>query len=73
MKWKEWLEKWSMTGLKISTGFLEMEWQPKDADRDAAWEMYIELLTRIMKFPTDSGRLMESVCSLEGVPHVQVS
>lgn len=47
MKWKEWLDKWSMTGLKISTGFLEMEWQPKDADRDAAWELYIELLTRI--------------------------
>ncbi len=47
MKWKEWLDKWSMTGLKISAGFLEMEWEPKDRDRDAAWELYVELLTRI--------------------------
>ena len=36
-----------MSSLKINTKFLEMEWQPKDADRDAAWELYIELLTRV--------------------------
>ncbi len=24
-----------------------MEWNPKDADKDAAWELYTELLTRI--------------------------
>jgi len=47
MKWKEWLDQWSMTGLKISTGFLEMEWEPKDPDRDAAWDLYVELLTRV--------------------------
>ena len=47
MKWKEWLDQWSMTGLKINTGFLEMQWGPNDHDKDAAWEMYIELLTRI--------------------------
>ena len=47
MKWKEWLDEWSMTGLKISTGFLDMEWKPKDHDRDAAWDLYVELLTRI--------------------------
>lgn len=47
MKWKEWLNKWSMTSLKIKTPFLEADWQPKDEDQDAAWELYIELLTRI--------------------------
>jgi hypothetical protein len=47
VKWKEWLDKWSMTGLSISTGFLNTEWEPKDRDRDAAWELYVELLTRI--------------------------
>lgn len=47
MKWKDWLEKWNMTGLQISTGFLNVEWAPKDHDRDAAWELYVELLTRI--------------------------
>ncbi|PZV25283.1 MAG: hypothetical protein DCF12_15720 [Snowella sp.] len=47
MKWKQWLENWDMTSLKIKTPFLEMEWSPSDADRSAAWELYIELLTRI--------------------------
>lgn len=47
MKWNEWLENWSMTGLKIKIPFAEMEWNPKDKDKDAAWELYIELLTRI--------------------------
>lgn len=47
MKWKKWLENWNMTSLKITTPFLEMEWNPSEPDRDAAWELYIELLTRI--------------------------
>lgn len=47
MKWSEWFEKWSMTGLKITVPFAEMEWSPKDKDKDAAWELYIELLTRV--------------------------
>lgn len=51
MKWKEWLEKWSMTSLKIKTPFLEMDWCPKDADKNAAWELYTELLTRITTQP----------------------
>ena len=47
MKWKKWLENWDMTSLKIKTPFLEMDWNPQEKDKDAAWEMYIELLTRI--------------------------
>jgi hypothetical protein len=47
MKWRDWLESWGMSSLKINTGVLEMEWEPKDPDRKAAWELYIELLTRI--------------------------
>jgi len=34
-------------GLSINAGFLNTDWEPKDRDRDAAWELYIELLTRI--------------------------
>ena len=45
MKWKEWLENWSMTSLKIKTPFLDMDWNPKDADKDAAWELYPEFCT----------------------------
>ena len=48
MKLKKWLENWDMTSLKINLKFLEMEWQPKEPDRDAAWELYIEMLTRVV-------------------------
>jgi len=47
MKWRKWLENWDMTSLKINLKFLEMEWQPKEPDKSAAWELYIEMLTRI--------------------------
>lgn len=47
MKWGKWLESWDMTSLKIKAPFLEMEWNPQDEDKAAAWELYIELLTRI--------------------------
>jgi len=47
MKWRKWLEQWDMTSLKIKTPFLDMEWKPQDEDKNAAWELYIELLTRI--------------------------
>lgn len=47
MKWSKWLEHWDMTSLKIKTPILDMEWKPKDEDKAAAWDMYIELLTRI--------------------------
>lgn len=47
MRWRDWLNKWGMEGLTIKTPFLDMEWKPDDKDKDAAWELYIELLTRI--------------------------
>jgi hypothetical protein len=72
MKWQEWLEKWSMTSLKIKTPFLEADWQPKDKDKDAAWELYIELLTRIATHPLpkgygDEATALESVHKLFGI------
>ena len=51
MRWQKWLEHSGMTSLKINVRFLEMEWKPKDEDRIAAWELYIELLTRITTQP----------------------
>jgi hypothetical protein len=56
MKLKQWLEKWGMTGLKLTVPFLETEWKPQDPDRDAAWELYIELLTRIATQPLPDER-----------------
>ncbi len=72
MKWKEWLEKWNMTSLRIKTPFLEADWQPKDKDKDAAWELYIELLTRITtqqlpKGHGDESAALESIHKLFGL------
>lgn len=69
MKWQKWLEQWDMTSLKITTPFLEMEWKPQDEDKTAAWEMYIELLTRITIQPLadkygDEKTALESIYSL---------
>lgn len=47
MKRRDFLEKWGLSGLKIKLPFLEGEFRPQDPDRAAAWELYIELLTRI--------------------------
>jgi hypothetical protein len=44
MKWKDLLENWGMTSLKLKAGFLETEWKPTDPDKDAARDLYIELL-----------------------------
>jgi len=46
MKRRDFLEQWGLSNLKIKLGFLEGEFAPKDRDRAAAWELYIELLTR---------------------------
>jgi hypothetical protein len=51
MKLIDWLKKWNLTSLKISAGFLDMELQFRDEDKAAAWQLYIELLTRITTQP----------------------
>lgn len=47
MKRADFLEHWSLSPLKINIGFLNAEFRPTDPDRHAAWELYVELLTRI--------------------------
>ena len=47
MQLKKLLEKWDLTSLKIKAPFLEMEWEPRDEDKNAAWELYVELITRV--------------------------
>lgn len=61
-----------MTYIKLNAGFAEMEFSPKDPDRDAAWELYVELLTRITTQPLapdhgDEQTALESVYSLFGL------
>lgn len=72
MKWGKWLENWDMTSLKIKTPFLDMEWKPQDEDKSAAWDLYIELLTRITTQPLaeqdgDEATALTSVYSLFGL------
>lgn len=47
MKRRDFLEKWGLSALKIKLPFLEGEFRPQDPDRGAAWDLYVELLTRI--------------------------
>jgi hypothetical protein len=47
MQLKKLLEKWDLTSLKIKAPFLEMQWEPKDEDKNAAWDLYVELITRV--------------------------
>lgn len=45
---------------------LSGEWRPDQAERDAAWELYVELVTRIAVVPLEPGRgiLREALTSL---------
>lgn len=61
-----------MSSLKISVPFLNMEWRPQVEDKNAAWAMYIELLTRITTQPVadhqgDEESALQSVYSLFGI------
>lgn len=57
MKRRDFLEKWGLSKLKINAKFLEAEFDPRDPDREAAWELYVELLTRVTTqyLPPDDG------------------
>ena len=69
MNWKSWFDKMGLDNLKLKVGFLEAEFSMKDGDREAAWKLYVELLTRIttQALPTDSGdeeTALDSIYSL---------
>ncbi len=51
MKRRDFLEQWGLSNLQIKLGFLQAEFSPSDADRAAAWDLYVELLTRITTQP----------------------
>ena len=72
MKLRKWFENWDLTKLKINTGFLEAEWEPQERDREAAWELYVEMLTRIVTqlLPEEHGdekTALDSVQALFGI------
>lgn len=69
MKLRELLDKWSLTKLKISAGFLDAEFQANDQDRDVAWSMYVELLTRIttQALPAEHGDEAAALASVHSL------
>lgn len=72
MQLRKWLENWDLTNLKINVGVLEAEWQPQEKDREAAWELYVEMLTRIVTQPLPTGHgdektALDSVYALFGI------
>jgi len=58
-------------GVKLNLGFVELsgEWDPNDAERAAAWELYVELITRVSVVPLDrqEGLLREALASLYSI------
>ena len=72
MKIQKLFENWDMTGLEINLGFWKSEWEPQVKDSEAAWDLYVELLTRIatQPLPNNSGlesSALSSVYSLFGI------
>jgi hypothetical protein len=57
MKRADFLEHWGLSCLKLNIGFLNAEFKPSDPDRHAAWELYVELLTRVttQSLPAEHG------------------
>ena len=47
MKWRDLLGEWGLSKLQLKAGFVEAEFVPRDMDRDAAWQLYVELATRV--------------------------
>ncbi len=47
MKWKDVFDKWGLKTIKLNAKFAELEFQPEDVDKDAAWKLYVELITRV--------------------------
>ncbi len=47
MKRGDFLQRWGFASLRLNLGFVEGEFSPSATDKSAAWELYVELLTRI--------------------------
>ena len=64
------MAKWRATsidvGLDVKVFKLSGKWEPNDAERRAAWNLYVELITRIavVELPSGSGLMREALTSL---------
>ena len=69
MKRRDFLARWGLSSLKISLGFLEGEFAPRDPDRAAAWELYepAVLQTRLH----DYARAPAAMAAVEDLPRLE--
>ena len=68
-RYGEFFRKWGFSKIKLNTKFAEVEFVPNDDDQTAAWELYVELLTRITTQPLadedgDEKTALDSIYSL---------
>lgn len=71
-KFSELFERWGLKSIKLNVKFAELEFSPTDDDQTAAWDMYVELITRITTQPLaqnegDEATALESVYSIFGI------
>lgn len=58
-------EKVGLNNLKLNLGFMEAEFDfSSTADKEAAWEMYVELITRVSTQPHQHGENATALMSL---------
>src|SRR3954466_2378808 len=50
-------------GLDLKVFSLKGTWKPSDEERAAAWELYVELITRVSVVPLQNGILREALSS----------
>ena len=49
MKIKDLFEKRNLTGLKIKTPILDLDWRPSDPNKATVWDLCVEVLTGITR------------------------
>ena len=69
MKIRDLFGNWGISKIHLTAGFAKLEWRPQDEDRKAAWDLYVELLTRVTTQPLDEAHgdektALDSVFSL---------
>lgn len=51
MNFKDLFRKWNLDSIKLNLKFAELEFSSTEDDQTAAWDMYVELITRITTQP----------------------
>jgi hypothetical protein len=68
MGWSGHMPRWESFKVSLNLGAIKLEgtWKPDERERKAAWEMYVEIVTRIsiQKLCTGEGLLNEALSSL---------